>query len=159
MRGLDYYTRTVFEVTSGDLGAQKAFVAGGRYDNLVEEMGGPSVPGIGFAFGIDRLASLIPSFLPGRRPFISSPPSGEEARKFLVPTLKAFVASGMRLAYAPAATSLKSQMKYANSLGAEFVLILGEEEMRRGVILLRNMADGSQREVALDPAALPGLVK
>ena len=132
VRGLDYYTRTVFEVTSQDLGAQKAFVAGGRYDNLVEEMGGPSVPGIGFAFGMDRLASLIPELPAGKAPLYFLATVGEEARDFLIPLLKAFVASGMRLAYAPAATSLKSQMKYANSLGAEFVLILGEEEEDRG---------------------------
>jgi histidyl-tRNA synthetase len=159
VRGLDYYTRTVFEVTSGDLGAQKAFVAGGRYDNLVEEMGGPSVPGIGFAFGMDRLATLIPELPPRKAPLYFLATIGEEARALLIPILKAFVASDMRLAYAAAATSLKSQMKYANSLGADYVLIVGEEEVNRGVVLVRNMADGSQRELPLDAAALPGLVR
>jgi histidyl-tRNA synthetase len=85
VRGLDYYTRTVFEVTSGDLGAQKAFVAGGRYDNLVEEMGGPSVPGIGFAFGMDRLASLIPELPAGKSPLYFLAALGEEARVQVVP--------------------------------------------------------------------------
>jgi histidyl-tRNA synthetase len=158
VRGLDYYTRTVFEVTSGELGAQKAFVAGGRYDNLVEEMGGPSTPGIGFAFGMDRLASLMPEPQDPKTPLYFLAAIGEEARKFLVPILKAFAASDMRLAYAPAATSLKSQMKYANSLGAGFVLILGEDEVHKKIALLRNMADGEQRELPLDVAALPGLV-
>jgi histidyl-tRNA synthetase len=159
VRGLDYYTRTVFEVTSIDLGAQKAFVAGGRYDNLVEEMGGPSIPGIGFAFGVDRLASLISAFPPKGAPLYFFAVLGEEAREFLIPTLKAFVASDMRLSYAPSPASLKSQMKFANSLGAEFVMILGEEEIRKGIVILRNMADGSQRELPLDPAVLPRLVK
>jgi histidyl-tRNA synthetase len=159
VRGLDYYTRTVFEVTSSGLGAQKAFVAGGRYDNLVKEMGGPSTPGIGFAFGMDRLASLIPGLPARTRPLYFLAALGEQARALLIPVLKAFVASDMQLAYAPAPTSLKSQMKYAAGLGADYVMIVGEEEVARGVALVRNMADGSQREVALDPERLPELVK
>lgn len=159
VRGLDYYTRTVFEVTSGALGAQKAFVAGGRYDNLVEEMGGPSTPGIGFAFGMDRLASLMPGLAAGKTPLYFLAAVGEEARKLLVPILKAFTTSGMRLAYAPSATSLKSQLKYANGIGADFVLIIAEEEMARKAVLLKNMTDGSQRELPLEPERLPGLVE
>ena len=159
VRGLDYYTRTVFEVTSSDLGAQKAFVAGGRYDNLVKEMGGPSVPGIGFAFGMERLASLIQRLPPRKEPAYFFAAVGERARLLLIPTLKAFAASDMQLAYAPAEASLKSQMKYAAGLGADYVVIVGEEEVARGKALVRDMRDGSQREVELDPARLPRLVK
>ena len=159
VRGLDYYTRTVFEVTSAGLGSQKAFVAGGRYDNLVKEMGGPSIPGIGFAFGMERLASLVPALPPRRGHLYFLATVGERARALLIPMLKAFAAADIRLAYAPAATSLKSQMKYAAGMGADYVLIVGEEEVERGVVLLRDMEDGSQREVALDVGALPDLVK
>jgi histidyl-tRNA synthetase len=159
VRGLDYYTRTVFEITSGELGAQKAFVAGGRYDNLVEEMGGPSVPGIGFAIGMERLASLIPAIPQRKTPLYFLATVGEAAQKALVPLLKAFVAADMSLGYAVPAKSLKSQMKYANSLGADYVLILGEEETAKGTILVRNMRDGSQRELPLDAARLPAALK
>jgi len=159
VRGLDYYTRTVFEVTSTELGAQNAFVAGGRYDNLVKEMGGPSVPGIGFAFGMERLASLMQRLPPRKEPAYFFAAVGERARLLLIPTLKAFAASDMQLAYAPAVASLKSQMKYAAGLGADYVVIVGEEEVARGKALVRDMRDGSQREVELDPARLPGLVK
>ncbi len=159
VRGLDYYTRTVFEITSGELGAQKAFVAGGRYDNLVEEMGGPSVPGIGFAIGMERLASLIPAVTEKTTPLYFLATVGEAAQAHLIPLVKAFVAAGMPLAYAVPAKSLKSQMKYANSLGADYVLILGEEEVAKGTILVRDMKDGSQQELPLDPSQLPDALK
>ena len=159
VRGLDYYTRTVFEVTSSELGAQKAFVAGGRYDNLVKEMGGPAIPGIGFAVGMDRLASIIPELPPRKGHLYFLAAVGERARAFLIPALKAFASAGTRIAYAPSATSLKSQMKYAASIGADFVVIVGDEEVERGKALVRDMLDGSQSEVALDPEALPDLVK
>jgi histidyl-tRNA synthetase len=154
VRGLDYYTRTVFEVTSEDLGAQKAFAAGGRYDNLVAEMGGPSVPGCGFAIGMERLASLITTMPARETPLYFLAAVGEKAQEWVVPLLRAFVSSRMPLSYAEPPRSLKSQMKYANSLGADYVLILADEELSKGVILLRNMKDGTQRELPLDADAL-----
>jgi histidyl-tRNA synthetase len=158
VRGLDYYTRTVFEVTSNDLGAQKAFLAGGRYDNLVEEMGGPSVPGCGFAIGMERLSMLVP---PG--PFSDKPRTflaivGEEAEKYRIPLLKSFTHAGLPLSYAIPARSLKSQMKYAAGLGVNYVLILAGEEIAKSIIIIRDMKDGSQQELPLDPGALPGLI-
>jgi histidyl-tRNA synthetase len=159
VRGLDYYTRTVFEFTSPDLGAQKAFAAGGRYDNLVEEMGGPSVPGIGLAIGMERLAQLIPAPPLKEAPLYFLATVGERAQGWLIPLLEAFVSSGTLLAYAQPARSLKSQLKYANSIGADYALILADEEASRGVVILRNMKDGGQRELPLDPAALPRLVR
>lgn len=155
VRGLDYYTRTVFEVTSNDLGAQKAFCAGGRYDNLVREMGGPAVPGIGFAIGMERLSLLIPELPVKESPLFFLATMGEEAGKYLVPILKSFVASGIRLTYAVPARSLKSQMKYADSLGADYCLILGEDEVAKGTVLLKNMNDGTQKDLPLDPESLP----
>lgn len=151
VRGLDYYTKTVFEVTSNDLGAQKAFMAGGRYDNLVEEMGGPATPGIGFAIGMERLAMI------GR--FQASPESprcffaylGDSARKLMIPVLKAFAAEGITLGYSYEGKSLKSQMRYADSTKADFVLILGDDEMEKGIIVLRDMQNKNQHELSLDP--------
>jgi histidyl-tRNA synthetase len=159
VRGLDYYTRTVFEVTSDDLGAQKAFAAGGRYDNLVEEMGGPSVPGIGFAIGMERLSLLVPGLPQRQVPLYFLATLGEEAGEWLIPILSAFVASDVPLAYAVPGKSLKSQMKYAHGLGADYVLILAEEELSKGVILLRDMKDGTQKELPLDADRLPSLVR
>ena len=159
VRGLDYYTRTVFEATSSDLGAQKAFLAGGRYDNLVQEMGGPSVPGCGFAIGMERLSLLIPTLPPKDAPLYFLATVGDKAGELLIPILRSFVASGLPLAYAVPARSLKSQMKYAHSLGVDHVLILSDEEVLRGVILVRNMQDGTQKEVPLETNSLPILVK
>jgi histidyl-tRNA synthetase len=159
VRGLDYYTRTVFEITSSGLGAQKAFCAGGRYDNLVQEMGGPSVPGIGFAIGMERLSLLIRDLPTEGNPLYFLATMGDEAGRYLLPLLKSFVASGLRLTYAVPARSLKSQMKYANSLGADYCLIIGEEEVLKQTVLLRNMEDGTQRELPLEPDSLPSLLR
>jgi histidyl-tRNA synthetase len=159
VRGLDYYTRTVFEFTSQDLGAQKAFLAGGRYDNLVRDMGGPSVPGIGFAIGMERLSLLIPKLPVREVPLFFLATVGEEAGMFVIPMLKSFVAAGLPLVYAVPARSLKSQMKYADSLGADRVLIIGEQEVLKGVILVRDMKEGGQAEFPLDPDGLPALLK
>jgi histidyl-tRNA synthetase len=159
VRGLDYYTRTVFEFTSQDLGAQKTFLAGGRYDNLVQEMGGPSVPGIGFAIGMERLSSLIPQVPARSVPLYFLATVGEQAQGFVIPMLKSFISSRLPLTYAIPARSLKSQMKYADSLGADCVLIIGEQEVSRGVVLVRDMKEGSQKELPLDAESLPGLLK
>jgi len=151
VRGLDYYTKTVFEVTSEDLGAQKAFIAGGRYDNLVEEMGGPATAGIGFAIGVERLAMLLPASTEKaeKRCFFAC--VGDRARDHLVPFLKACVVEGITLKYAYDAKSLKAQMRYADNLKCDFVLILGDDEIDKSVITLRNMADKTQQELPLDP--------
>ncbi len=155
VRGLDYYTKTVFEVTSEELGAQKAFIAGGRYDNLVEEMGGPSTPGIGFAVGVERLALLTKTAPVAGGPSCFFAYMGEQARGYLVPMLKAFMDEGLSLLYSYEGKSLKSQMRYADSLHADFVLILGDDEIAKGVITVRNMKDKGQQELPLDPSTLP----
>lgn len=155
VRGLDYYTRAVFEVTSGDLGAQKAFVAGGRYDNLVQEMGGPSTPGSGFAIGMERLALLVPDLSGGQQPRFFLAAVGEKAARRIVPLLKAFIQNGMALSYTSGGRSLKSQMKYAAGIKADHVLILGDQELERGSIILRNMEDGTQKDLPLNIETLP----
>jgi histidyl-tRNA synthetase len=159
VRGLDYYTRTVFEMTSEELGAQKAFLAGGRYDNLVEEMGGPSVPGIGFAIGMERLASLMSASGATGRPRYFLACIGEQAAACRVHIIKAFTRHDLPISYAPDPKSLKSQMRYADAIGASYVLILGEGELQKNVILVRNMQSGAQSEVPLDIATLPERLK
>ena len=155
VRGLDYYTRTVFEVTSNDLGAQKAFMAGGRYDNLVEAMGGPKTPGTGFAIGVERLALIT------MREQVLTVPTyffaylGERAKTYLIPFVKSFVEAGLSLNYSYDGRSLKSQMRYADSRNADFVFILGDDEVDKGIIILRNMKTKVQYELLLDPSILP----
>jgi len=155
VRGLDYYTRTVFEVTSNDLGAQKAFIAGGRYDNLVEEMGGPKTPGTGFAIGVERLALITMSEKAVSTPTYFFAYLGERAKKYLIPFIKSFAGAGLSLVYSYDERSLKSQMRYADSLNADFVFILGDNEVERGIVLLRNMKTKIQYELLLDPSILP----
>lgn len=154
VRGLDYYTRTVFEFTSGELGAQQTFIAGGRYDNLVEEMGGPKTPGTGFAIGVERLAMVSPGGMAHKGPRFFFAYMGERAAKYVASVARAFVESGMPLRYDYHGKSLKSQMRYADSLKSDFVLILGDDEIEKGIVTLRNMGTKEQHELPLDPAAL-----
>jgi histidyl-tRNA synthetase len=147
VRGLDYYVRTTFEVTSGRLGAQSSVLGGGRYDGLVKDLGGPDAAGIGFAVGLERLALLVP---PGEvRP---------RCDVFLLPLAAAGLDGALRLQRAlrqaglaamldPEGRSFKSRMKQADKLGARFVAILGEEEMARGVWTVRDMARSAQQDV------------
>ena len=155
VRGLDYYTRTVFECTSGALGAQQAFIAGGRYDNLVEEMGGPKVPGTGFAIGVERLAMLAKATETARAPLYFLAYVGEEAKKYVVPILRAFAESGIPFRFDYEGKSLKSQMRYAVGLKADFVLILGDDEISKGAVVLRNMKTKEQWELPLEASRLP----
>ena len=154
VRGLDYYTRTVFEVTSQELGAQKAFLAGGRYDNLVEDMGGPSAPGIGFAIGIERLALLMDSSQIVRKPRYFLALIGDKTVACRIPIIKALAENDIPVSYSPDPKSLKSQMRHADSIGADYAMILGEGEMEKGVILVRNMKSGNQAELPLDITSL-----
>ena len=155
VRGLDYYTKTVFEVTSDDLGAQKAFIAGGRYDNLVEEMGGPKTPGTGFAIGVERLALITMNESAVATPTYFFAYLGEGAKKYLVPLVKAFSDAGLSLSYSYDGRSLKSQMRYADSLDADFVFILGDDEIDKGMVVLRDMKTKVQYDLLLDPSILP----
>jgi histidyl-tRNA synthetase len=155
VRGLDYYTKTVFEVTSDDLGAQKAFIAGGRYDNLVEEMGGPKTPGTGFAIGVERLALITMNESAVATPTYFFAYLGEGAKKYLVPLVKAFSDAGLSLSFSYDGRSLKSQMRYADSLNADFVFILGDDEIDKGMVVLRDMKTKVQYDLLLDPSILP----
>ncbi|MVB12251.1 Histidine--tRNA ligase [Caprobacter fermentans] len=154
VRGLDYYTRTVFEFVSADLGAQSTVCGGGRYDGLVEEMGGKPTPALGFALGIERLLMIMEAQqieFPEPHPcelYIAS--VGEAARK------RAFqMACGLRECSVAAACdevgrSLNAQMKYADKLGAQFTLVLGDDELEKGLGVVKNMKTGEKTKVNLN---------
>jgi histidyl-tRNA synthetase len=153
VRGLDYYTRTVFEAVSPKLGAQNAVTAGGRYDNLIRDIGGPDIPGIGFAMGIERIVLLVPKRRGTLRfPNLFIAALGEGAQ------LKAFELAhqlhleGIKAEIDYEGRSLKAQMRRADKLGARYVLILGEEELKSGRATLRNMEEKVQDEIGLDEA-------
>jgi histidyl-tRNA synthetase len=151
VRGLDYYTRTAFEVVSYGLGAQNAVTGGGRYDNLFQEIGGLDVPGIGFAIGVERLISLLPK----EKEFILFPclfvaALGEEGQKEAFRLVNQLHLEGIRTELDYEGKSLKSQMRKADKLKARFTLILGEEELKKGRVILRNMENKSQEELPME---------
>jgi histidyl-tRNA synthetase len=151
VRGLDYYTRTVFEITHPDLGAQDALGAGGRYDNLVKELGGPDVGAIGFALGVERVLLAA-----GGRASTSSQnlvyliTLGEEAKKQGLKILDDLRSAGLPCDTDYENKSLKGAMRTANDLSARFVLILGENELKNNSVTLKDMASSEQREVPLE---------
>lgn len=153
VRGLDYYCRTTFEFLTTDLGAQAAVCAGGRYDGLVEQLGGPKTPGIGFAMGLERMVLLlqqqeaVPS---GAELDLFVAGLGGEAGDFSYDLVNKLRRKGLRVLMDIEGKSLKSQMKQANKANASFVLIVGEEELKNCAGLLRNMYTQEQQSVALD---------
>ncbi|MBI5143160.1 MAG: histidine--tRNA ligase [Nitrospirae bacterium] len=153
VRGLDYYTRTTFEVVAGSLGAQNAVAAGGRYDKLVEEFGGPKTPAIGFALGVERMVSLLAETAPpAPRPALFIAALGEPAALRALSIASALRKSGV-WAECGYSGSLKSQMRRADKLGARFTLIIGDEEVASGFAQLRNMETKEQELIGLDEAA------
>jgi len=151
VRGLDYYTRTTFEVTSEALGAQNAVAAGGRYDGLVEEFGGPSTPAIGFAVGMERLIELLRDGAPAApAPHVFIAALGKEASRRALAIADRLRAGGVWAEAGSPESSLKSQMKRADRLGASYVLFLGDDEMGRGSAGWRRLDDGSEGQVPLD---------
>ncbi len=157
VRGFDYYTKTVFELTVPSLGAQDAVGGGGRYDGLVEECGGPSLPGVGFAVGIERL--LLALEQQGNQDFPQSRLDGfvvhfgGATKSEAVALVHELRRSGLQIEMDYQDRSLKAQMKAANRLGVRWVAILGGDEWERRVLNVRWMDEGSASEVSLDRAA------
>ncbi|AFQ42973.1 histidine--tRNA ligase [Desulfosporosinus meridiei] len=156
VRGLDYYTKTAFEVMVEEIGAQSAICGGGRYDKLVEEIGGPATPGIGFAMGIERvLAALqVQNKLPEEKPkqFAMLIALGEKAQIEGFALLTALRSKGIPVGMDLLGRSLKNQLKSANRQGASLAFILGEEELDRNVLVIRDLTSGEQMEVPLNDA-------
>ena len=152
VRGLDYYTRTAFEITTQSLGAQNAVTGGGRYDGLVQMLGGPDISGIGFAIGFDRLISMIPDVngQDAGHPNIFIAALGDKAQEFAFSLCNTLRLAGIRAEMDFSDRSLKSQMKRSNKLNCSHTLIIGEKEMEEGAAQLRNMGDGTQGSVDIN---------
>jgi histidyl-tRNA synthetase len=150
VRGLDYYTRTTFEITSGRLGAQNTVVGGGRYDGLSEQLDGPPTKGFGFGMGLERLILSIPdagTLVPDYRPEYFIAPLGDAAFDRATLLARKLRMAGKRVYLDFDARSLKSQMRLADKLGATSVVIIGEEELKSGTVLVRNMSTKEQRNI------------
>ena len=158
VRGLDYYTRTTFEMVTGLLGSQSAVAAGGRYDGLISQLGGPSIPGIGFALGLERVALLLGSQDFASLPdlFIATMGGGERDVAFRL--MDGLLKSGVRVEMDYEGKSLKSQMRRADKLKARFSVVIGGNEVESGRASFKRMADGLQADVALTVGDIRSLV-
>jgi len=155
VRGLDYYLRTVFEVVSPALGEDRVICGGGRYDRLISDLGGPQVPGVGFAIGEDRLLDVVPEAFRCRvlgQPLLAVLPVGSVATLDALRLARDLVQAGHRVQTEVTGRSLKAGLKWAGKLGASLALILGETEIASGVVSVRDLRRGLQEEVALTAA-------
>lgn len=165
VRGLDYYTRTVFEFVSGNVGTQGTICGGGRYDGLVEAVGGPPTPGIGFGLGIERL--LLEMESQGLE--IPKPPEmdlyvatiGDKAGIFAQQLVYKLRSQGVGAEYDHMGRSLKAQMKYADKMDFSYIIVIGDDEIESNKGVLKNMKTGEQKDVSLDSIVdrLSGQVK
>ncbi len=153
VRGLDYYTRTVFEAVSPKLGAQNAVTAGGRYDHLMRDIGGPDIPGIGFAMGIERIVLLVSEKgETSQFPDLFIAALGEEAQLRAFELANQLHREGIKAEIDYEGRSLKAQMRRANKLNVRYALIIGEEELKKGRAILRDMGKKDQEEIRLNEA-------
>jgi len=150
VRGLDYYNRTAFEIITDQLGAQGTVIAGGRYDGLVEELGGPATPAIGFAMGLERLAMLLPE-LPEPGPDVAVVALGDSVQGYALQIASTLRAAGLSAVHCGGG-SAKRQFKAADREGARFVAVIGEDEMKQGVVSLKHMQSGEQQSLRPDAA-------
>jgi histidyl-tRNA synthetase len=157
VRGLDYYTKTAYEILSGDLGAQNAVCGGGRYDNLAEAIGGPHVPGVGFASGVERIVITMEAqgAHMGNEPaadvfIVSTGPDGDYEAASLAHELRT---KGVSADMDFMGRSMKAQMKQASQSRARFACIIGEDEMFSGTVIAKKMSDGSQEAAPRDRVA------
>ncbi|GAI38542.1 unnamed protein product [marine sediment metagenome] len=151
VRGLDYYTRTVFEVQPEAEGAQSTLGGGGRYDDLIEELGGKPTPAIGFAAGIERIilnlkkqGIPVPT-LPRPQVFIAN--IGDEARDEAIKLAAKLRKNGIGIIEAVGNKSLKAQLRQANNLGASYTVIIGDQEVKTGTVILRDMTTSQQKTI------------
>ncbi|MEJ2100445.1 MAG: histidine--tRNA ligase [Desulfobacterales bacterium] len=152
VRGLDYYARTTFEIQTESLGAQNAIAGGGRYDGLVEELGGPDIPATGFAIGFDRLTELagleVADFY--RKPHVFVAALGGKSRLLAFEWICSLGNQGIRAELDFSDKSLKSLMKRADRLGAGYALIVGDDELEKGEVILRNMQSKAQISIPIE---------
>ena len=159
VRGLDYYTRTTFELVTGLLGSQSAVAAGGRYDGLIADLDGPQLPGIGFAMGVERVALLLAERDFRRRPGLFIAAIGEPAQNEAFKLMCGLQKEGIAVEVDYEGKSLKSQMRRADKFNARFTLIIGDDELAKGSAALKDMDAGAQGDVELDVTAIARKVK
>jgi len=154
VRGLDYYTKTAFEFVSNKIGAQGTVCGGGRYDHLIEELGGPPIPGVGFGLGIERLLLTLEA----NGIEIAEPPSvdvfiaimGDRAKEYGLSLLRQLRLKGVKAEIDLLARNFKGQFKYANRLNAKYTLVIGDNELDEKMITIKDMATSEQRLVPID---------
>lgn len=154
VRGLDYYTRTVFEFITTDIGAQGTVCGGGRYDGLIEQLGGQKTPALGFGMGLERLILTMEKqgcdFMEEKTCDLYIASMGEKASQRAVAMAMELRDEGFFVEYDLVGRGIKPQMKYANKIGAKFVIVLGESELESGKAKLKNMQSGEETGIALD---------
>ncbi len=151
VRGLDYYTKTTFEMVTNNLGSQNAVAAGGRYDGLIEDLGGPALPGIGFAMGVERLALLLGTdAIKPSTPKLFIATMGSAAEELAFTLLHNLQQQGIFAEMDFSGKSLKAQLRRANKLQCAYTLFLGENELAEGNAQLKNMQNSEQKAIALD---------
>ncbi|HEV8437309.1 MAG TPA: histidine--tRNA ligase [Methylomirabilota bacterium] len=153
VRGLDYYVRTTFEVLTTELGAQNAVAGGGRYDGLIEQLDGPPDPGIGFAIGLERVVLLLGEAERRVAPFALLAPLGEPALRRLLPVAHQVRRRGLSVELGYGVRKLPKELERANRLGVPYVVIVGDNELVKGIALLRDMASGTQHIVPIESLA------
>ena len=150
VRGLDYYCHTAFEFITNELGAQGTVLAGGRYDGLSKMLGGPDVPGVGWAAGIERLSLLIPTHFTSK-PDVVLIGVSEEFNFLLLPLMQQLINEAFRVEVLYAG-NISKKLKRANKIKAPFAIILGEEEVKMKVLKLKNLVTGSEEHMSIDKA-------
>ncbi|MDN5377782.1 MAG: histidyl-tRNA synthetase [Clostridiales bacterium] len=154
VRGLDYYTKTVFEFVASDIGAQSTICGGGRYDGLVEQLGGPKTPALGFAMGLERLIMTMENqgcdFIPEKKCDLYIASMGEAAAKKALSLAKELRDEGFWVEYDLMGRGLKAQMKYADKIGAAFSMVIGDNELENNGANLKNMRTGEQIPLRFD---------
>ena len=154
VRGLDYYTKTVFEFICKGIGAQSTVCGGGRYDGLMEQLGGPSLPGIGFGMGLTRIILAMQESgvadIPDNKPVLYIAPMGTPARAKAMKIVSDLRDLGYYAECDISARSLKAQMKYADKIGARYTLIIGDSELESGLAQLKDMENSTQQEIEID---------
>ena len=143
VRGIDYYTKTTFEIVTSRLGAQDAILGGGRYDEMMKDFGGPDICGIGFAMGVERLLEIVPSQNPARN-FLFIAYLGDRAQEAGMTLARFFRRNGIETLIEYKGRSLKNQMARANKLGSSWALIVGEDEVNKELYQFKTMATGEQ---------------
>ncbi len=154
VRGLDYYTKTAFEFVTTSIGAQGTVCGGGRYDHLIEELGGPPIPGVGFVLGIERLLMLMDAcgaqFPADDSVDVFIAVMGERAKAFGLKLCRELRQSGVAAEMDTLARNIKGQFKYADRLNAKYTLVIGENELDKGVVSLKDMSMSQQREIKIE---------